>query len=53
MTVFVDGAVWMNELKRYWQKEMLNKLQNRFGAATIKKLVLQPDPDMQPSARKE
>lgn len=46
LTVFVDGAVWLNELKRYWAREMLDKLQRRFGRKTIAKLVLQPDPDM-------
>ena len=47
MVVFVDGAVWLNELKRYWRTAMLGKLQARFGAQTIRKLVLQPDPDLQ------
>ncbi|MEI6971592.1 MAG: DUF721 domain-containing protein [bacterium] len=46
LTVFVDGAVWMNELRRYWQKDMLRKLQARFGEKTVRKLVLQPDPDL-------
>lgn len=53
LTVFVDGAVWLNELKRYWRTEMLKRLQNRFGEKTITKLVLQPDPDMQESVRKD
>lgn len=46
LTVFVDGAVWLNELKRYWRLEMLRKLQVRFGEKTVSKLVLQPDPDL-------
>lgn len=48
LVVFVDGAVWLNELKRYWRTEMLRKLQERFGRENIRKLALQPDPDLQP-----
>ena len=47
MVVFVDGAVWLNELKRYWRTAMLGRLQDRFGEQAITKLVLQPDPDLQ------
>jgi len=36
----------MNELRRYWQKDMLRKVQARFGEKTVRKLVLQPDPDL-------
>lgn len=50
LTVFVDDAVWLNELKRYWRTEMLKKLQNRFGEKSIRKLILQPDPDLQEPA---
>lgn len=45
LIVFVDSSVWLNELKRYSQKEMLSKLQQRFGADKIARLFLQPDPD--------
>ena len=51
LIVFVDGAVWLNELKRYWRVEMLRKLQDRFGIKTIAKLVLQPDPDLRETER--
>jgi len=43
--VFVDSSVWLNELKRYGQKEMLANLQNRFGANRIRSLSIQIDPD--------
>jgi predicted nucleic acid-binding Zn ribbon protein len=45
LIVFVDSSVWLNELKRYGKKEMLSKLQERFGARKMRKLVLSPDPD--------
>jgi predicted nucleic acid-binding Zn ribbon protein len=43
--VFVDSSVWLNELKRYGQKEMLANLQDRFGANRIRSLSIQIDPD--------
>ena len=43
--VFVDSSVWLNELKRYGQKEMLLNLQSRFGANRIRNLSIQIDPD--------
>ena len=51
LVVFVDSAVWLNELKRYGQARMLENLQNRFGVDKIKSLSLQPDPDGQPGSR--
>lgn len=47
LTVFVDSATWLNELKRYNQAEMLKNLQTRFGADKIRRLSLAPDPDPQ------
>jgi len=43
--VFVDSSVWLNELKRFGQKEMLSNLQKRFGAKRIKSITLQLNPD--------
>jgi predicted nucleic acid-binding Zn ribbon protein len=43
--VFVDSSVWLNELKRYGQKEMLHNLQLRFGTNRIRNLSIQLDPD--------
>ena len=45
LVVFVDSAVWLNELKRYGRRGIISKLQERFGAETIKNVVLQPDPE--------
>ena len=45
LTIFVDSAAWLSELSRYGQREMLGKLQARFGAANIRAIRLQPDPD--------
>jgi predicted nucleic acid-binding Zn ribbon protein len=45
LTVFVDNAPWLDQLKRFSQKELLAKLQQRFGADRIATLSLQPDPD--------
>ncbi len=43
--VFVDSAVWLNELKRYGKNQMLNNLQSRFGEKRIRNISLQPDPE--------
>lgn len=45
LTVFVDNSVWLNELSRYGRKEMLSKLQQRFGEGKIKSLDLRLDPE--------
>jgi len=44
LTVFVDSAVWLNELSRYGRKKMLENLQKRFGADRIADVRMQPDP---------
>ncbi len=44
LTVFVDSSVWLSELQRYAQREMLANLQKAFGAETIHKVRLQLDP---------
>ncbi len=45
--VFVDSSVWLNELSRYGKGKMLSNLQNRFGAAKVRSVALQIDPDGQ------
>ena len=45
LTVFVDSSVWLNELARYGQKELVDKLQERFGRAKIRKVTFSLDPD--------
>ena len=43
--VYVDSSVWLNELKRYGQKEMLDNIQCHLGKSAITALHLVPDPD--------
>ena len=45
LVVFVDSAVWLNELKRYSSGDLLARLRGRFGEEKIRKLSIQPDPD--------
>ena len=45
LTLFVDSSVWLNELKRYSEKELLAKLQAAFGEDRIRTIRLQMDPD--------
>ena len=42
LSVYVDSAVWLNELKRYGQAQMLANLQREFPK--IQALRLEPDP---------
>lgn len=42
--VFVDSATWLNELSRYERGGLLARLQQRFGAHTIKDVRLRADP---------
>jgi predicted nucleic acid-binding Zn ribbon protein len=44
LTVFVDSSVWLSELQRYAQREMLANLQKACGAGTVRKVRLQLDP---------
>lgn len=44
LTVFVDSSVWLSELQRYAQRELLANLQKAFGRDTIQKVRLQLDP---------
>ncbi|MBU0713951.1 MAG: DUF721 domain-containing protein [Verrucomicrobia bacterium] len=45
LVIFVDSAVWLNELVRYERAGILTRLQQRFGAEAIKALRLQADPE--------
>jgi hypothetical protein len=46
LTIFVTHPAWLSELSRYGQKEILAKLQARFGADRVKSVRLQLDPDV-------
>ncbi len=48
LTCFVDTPVWLSELKRYGQRQMLANIQQHLGAETVTALRLQPDPDARP-----
>ena len=45
LVIFVDSAVWLNELVRYERAGILARLQQRLGAEAIKALRLQADPE--------
>lgn len=45
LVIFVDSAVWLDELVRYERAGILARLQQRFGAEAIKALRLQADPE--------
>ena len=45
LVIFVDSAVWLDELARYERTGILARLQQRFGAEAIKALRLQADPE--------
>ena len=44
LTIFVDSSVWLSELQRYAQRELLTNLQKAFGRDVIQKVRLQLDP---------
>ena len=50
LTIFVANSAWLSELMRFGQKEMLSRIQARFGAKNIRSIRLQADPDGPPSA---
>lgn len=45
LVIFVDSAVWLDELARYARAGILARIQQRFGAEAIKALRLQADPE--------
>jgi len=47
LIVFVDSSVWLHELSRYAETEMLTAVRNRFGAK-VRSLSLRLDPDGRP-----
>lgn len=51
LTIYVSNATWLNELARYGKSDLLNKLQERFGADRIAELRFAPDPDLQAPTR--
>ncbi len=45
LVIFVDSAVWLNELARYERAGILARLQQRFGAEAVMALRLKADPE--------
>ena len=45
LTIYVNSAVWMYELKRNGQKIILSNLAKRYGNGKIKRIQLVPEPD--------
>jgi predicted nucleic acid-binding Zn ribbon protein len=45
LIVFVANSTWLFELRRYSEKAMLDKMQERFGLKRIKGIRLMIDPD--------
>ena len=44
--IFVNHSIWLDEITRYSKKEILHKLQDRFGANTITDIKVTLDPDL-------
>ena len=45
VTVFVRHSTWLQELSRYGQNVLIERLRSRFGAHRIRRLRLQLDPE--------
>lgn len=45
LTVYVDSAVWLNELRRYAKGKLLQKIREHVGANHVREILLAPDPD--------
>ena len=45
LTVFVDGSVWLHELKRYGHKTLLQNICTHLGQGKVTKLKFMLDPD--------
>jgi len=43
--VYVDSAVWLNELRRFSKGKILENVQKRFGAGRVSAIRLVPDPE--------
>jgi len=48
LVIYVDSSVWLHELMRYAYKDILARLQKRFGAERIKQIRIQADPGVSP-----
>ncbi|MDP6526211.1 MAG: DUF721 domain-containing protein [Kiritimatiellia bacterium] len=44
LTVFVDSSVWLSEISRYGNKEMLEKIQGHTGGDHVRRLSFRLDP---------
>jgi len=53
LTLFVSHPVWLSELFREGTAEILSRLQERWGADTIRAIRLQLDPDLNPPGKGE
>ncbi len=49
LIVFVDSSVWLHELSRYRETEMLTAVRDRFGAK-VRSLSLRLDPGERPES---
>ena len=45
LTIYVDSSVWLSELSRFSQKELLQRLQSAFTRERIRAVRLQMDPE--------
>jgi predicted nucleic acid-binding Zn ribbon protein len=43
--VYVAHSIWLNELSRYGRRQMVSRLQRRFGRQRIRDVKLQLEPD--------
>lgn len=44
LVVYVDSSAWLNELKRYGEKQMMANIRKRVGPDRVRTLRLQLDP---------
>ena len=45
LIIYVKHSIWLSELQRYGQRQILVKLQEKLGPTKIKNIRLQLDPD--------
>jgi predicted nucleic acid-binding Zn ribbon protein len=45
LTVYVDHHVWLAEMQRFATRALESRLQERFGAQTVRRIRFQLDPD--------
>jgi len=46
LTVYVTSSAWLQELTSFGQREILKKVQDKFGANRIRTIRLRLDPDL-------